>query len=172
MRKSFDEAFDERGILKDGRSTRVSMRFRDSLSPLQKAVAADTAARTNKITDGRGGDANSLHRPGFRVSAGDARQKVADAYARYETELCNRYKANDSETLCPRCSGEGTINGETCEKCDGEGAISDDDEQEDNGGSGYGSTNEGGFDSRTVDRRSAEYDAYDNQIRDAWRGSK
>jgi hypothetical protein len=172
-RFSSDEAFDERGLLRDGKSFRVKMG--DSLSSLQRAVAA--AARNKpRITDGYGNSGLNLQRPGFRLQqaqAHDTRQQqiVEDSYRAYDKRMTFAHRLHDGETLCSRCGGEGYINGEECEACNGEGTI-DDDEQADNGGSGYGSTNEGGFDSRTVDRRSAEYDAYDNQLRDAWRGSK
>ncbi len=177
MRKSFDENFDEHGVLRDGKSFRV--RMGDSLSPLQKAIAARTKPR---ITDGRGGDPTSLQRPGFRVRAGDARQKVADAYARYETELCNRYRVNDDETLCPQCGGEGYVNGDLCQRCAGDGVVDEDDFSDDNEeGGGFGSTNEGGgtdtrSDSRSVnlakhrelsDRLTHERDVADSN---AWRG--
>jgi hypothetical protein len=40
-----EDAFDERGVLKDGRGVRVSMLAMDGLSPLQRAVAADAAVK-------------------------------------------------------------------------------------------------------------------------------
>jgi hypothetical protein len=79
-----DDAFDEHGIIKDGRSVRVPMMMRDSLTPLQRAVAADAAGRDlvrplagpsdnvietyspAMVVDGFGNGGLALHQPGYR----------------------------------------------------------------------------------------------------------
>jgi hypothetical protein len=76
-----DEPFDERGILKDGRSARVPMMMRDAMSPLQRAVAQHS----------RGGPVG--HKPGFvystDASLNDAKTR---AYAEYDAEQRDAYK--------------------------------------------------------------------------------
>ena len=56
-----DDAFDENGLLKDGRRMRVSMMMRDSTSDVQRAVAEDAAARRFGLRH-----ALDLHQPGPR----------------------------------------------------------------------------------------------------------
>lgn len=43
-----DEPFDERGILKDGRSVRVPMMMRDSMTPLQRAISQHSPATARR----------------------------------------------------------------------------------------------------------------------------
>jgi hypothetical protein len=62
-------------ILKDQRTSRVSMYMRDGLSPLQVAVMADR----QRLHDGSG-DPLSLHRPGPRINDGIDRTETARAY--------------------------------------------------------------------------------------------
>jgi hypothetical protein len=185
MSKYSDDDFDEHGVLRDGHAMRVPTMMRDAgprgaasgdlctidgregrlrnikgelvCVPLRKSDAA-------RITDGRTSDPLALHRPGYRVPVVNDRRAVNDAYAKYETELCNRYKANDDETLCPQCGGEGYIGGDVCDRCNGEGIIRDDDDEQ--AGSGYGSSNEGGFgDSRKLDA----YQTYDAELSQRWK---
>jgi hypothetical protein len=77
--------FDRRGILRDGRSTRVPMAMRDSASDHRQFDAA-------------------LHRPGFRggssttdaavlVTVADAREKTYDAY---EREMSQAWRGADA----------------------------------------------------------------------------
>ena len=78
-------AFDSRGLLKDGRSTRVSLYMRDGspnprLTPTQRSIAAtnteDAVSRRFGLTDGL-----QLHRPGFRRSNDlAALERVQQAY--------------------------------------------------------------------------------------------
>lgn len=84
-----DEPFDERGILKDGRSARVPMMMRDAMSPLQRAVAQHRLAM--QLHDGHGGPVG--HKPGYAFST-DASQNDAkeQAYAAYDAELRDAYK--------------------------------------------------------------------------------
>jgi hypothetical protein len=78
-----DEPFDERGILKDGRSVRLPMMLRDS-NISQHSLAM-------QLHDGRGGTVG--HRPGYVFSTdaflSDAKQR---AYAAYEREQAEAYK--------------------------------------------------------------------------------
>jgi hypothetical protein len=64
-----DDAFDEHGLLRDGHAYVVSLTMRDSLPPLQRAVA------NLRVTDGEGGT-RGLSRPGFRLAVSDARRKT------------------------------------------------------------------------------------------------
>jgi hypothetical protein len=198
----FSDDFDERGVLRDGRSARVSLQMRDSLrradaGPIGQRegdlctrngwsgtlklgadgeLFCDIGRKDAKpvITDGRTDDRMALHRPGYRINTSDTRQKVADAYAHYETSLVNRYKVGDGEMQCPTCFGSGVLNGEDCDDCDGTGIMPDYDNDTSNGeGGGFGSTNEGpSSDSRnrsvsldqhrqTMDRLYRERDAAD-----------
>jgi hypothetical protein len=90
-----DDAFAD-DILKDGRSFRVPMMMRDSLSPLQRAVAAESAQHWScdkpLITDASGGTIG-LHRPGYRISANDAARTARDeAHAEYEKTLTDAWR--------------------------------------------------------------------------------
>jgi hypothetical protein len=170
-----DDDFDERGILKDGRSVRVSLTMRDSAMSRQ----------ANRITDGRTSDPLALHRPGFRVPVVNDRRATRDAYQQYETGLANRYKVGDGEVQCPHCFGSGEINGEDCDDCDGTGLMAEPDAgstSRGSGGSSYGSGNGFGSsdpdpasDHRTVDarlRRAAvdqAYQSYDADLAQAYR---
>jgi hypothetical protein len=65
-----DDAFDERGVLRDGARLRVPLTLMDAASdPMQRAVARESL----RVTDGQGG-VTGLHRPGFRLAATDARK--------------------------------------------------------------------------------------------------
>jgi hypothetical protein len=85
-----DDAFDEHGILKDGRSYRVKMTARDadSLSALQRSVRS-----ARRITDGNGNGGLGLHRPGFRRLADDTdvRDRRARMYEQYDVALERAY---------------------------------------------------------------------------------
>lgn len=86
-----DDPFDERGILKDGRSVRVSM------------MDAEAVRHRLNLHDGAGHSPG--HRPGFAfsdVSIGDEREQ---AYADYEADLTSAYKMD---------AGEGTREGDIC----------------------------------------------------------
>src|SRR5437868_2729039 len=99
-----DADFDSRGLLKDQRSYRASMRFMDSDMP-RVPNAENPQTERPLISDGRTGNPLNLHRPGFRVAARDARAPVLcsimtdagtqaknRAYADYETQLRDAYK--------------------------------------------------------------------------------
>jgi hypothetical protein len=74
----YDDAFDERGVLRDQKSVRVRMQFMDSTQRSVRRGSADAVATF---------DANR-HRPGWRSATNtktadhnnDARQKAYDAY--------------------------------------------------------------------------------------------
>ena len=113
-RSNYEDDFDERGILKDGHTLRVKMT--DGLTDLQKAIAADSAARRARdaaidpveravaaaeavarsertgITDGNGVGGLNLHRPGFRMSAAVAHDRTADAYDAYARDVQNAFR--------------------------------------------------------------------------------
>ena len=89
--------FDRRGLLKDGRSTRISLYMRDGspnprLTPTQRSIAAtnteDAVARRFGLTDGL-----QLHRPGFRrVTDAAALERSRQAYAAYDAADAVVYK--------------------------------------------------------------------------------
>jgi hypothetical protein len=84
-----DEDFDENGLLRDGRSARVGMMMRDSLSPVQRAIMRDCvatgrdkiyerAAADERVTivDAFGNGGAALQRPGvcYGCTPAQARQ--------------------------------------------------------------------------------------------------
>jgi hypothetical protein len=101
---SDDDPLDERGLLKDGHRLRVPMTARDSLSPVQRAIAEDRGAHAPlRAVDALGRDGLALCRPGSRhLTAGSAttddaelalqRQLVADAYMQATFEAENAWK--------------------------------------------------------------------------------
>jgi hypothetical protein len=92
MTKDNDEdAFDEKGVLRDGARHSVPLQMRDSLAPM--------------ITDGTS-DPLGLHRPGWRIASGGSERDVAlrdsqrklieEAHAEYLDRLTNAWKGNRS----------------------------------------------------------------------------
>jgi hypothetical protein len=81
-----DDAFDEHGILKDGRSYRVRMTARDSLTPVQRAIAS-----RRQLSDQEAASC----RPGFRYGPAADRQALrdakAEAYAVYDADIGRAY---------------------------------------------------------------------------------
>jgi hypothetical protein len=75
---------DDDNILKDGERLRVPMTLMDGI---QQAVARESL----RVTDGAGKTVG-LHRPGFRLSATDARSTDLDVYAEYEKFLVDSWK--------------------------------------------------------------------------------
>jgi hypothetical protein len=83
-----DDAFDENGLLKDGRSFRVRMTMRDANS-----VAGQIAASKRVISDGSGNPL-SLHRPGNRVlSDASAYDAVRAAFEQATADSENAWRA-------------------------------------------------------------------------------
>ena len=169
-----DDDFDERGILKDGRSIRVSMQMRDA------AMSRSGERRQQQppplIIDGRTpNDPTALHRPGFRIRTGDARQSVSDAYAKADRQANHQWKCQDKETLCADCDGEGWIDGKRCDTCGGDGVVQTDDERSTSKGGGFGSGNEGDYKGTGSDAaarhraRDQAYQSYDHDLARAYR---
>ena len=115
-------------------------------------------------------------KPGWRMPVVQDRSNVRDAYRHYETSLTNAYRVGDG-TQCSECfgSGEGP-DGEDCKVCNGTGLMPDERSRTGKGGKGFGSTNEGGYNSsdghsldqyrQTMDRLYRERDA---ELQNAWR---
>jgi hypothetical protein len=87
-----ESPFDERGILRDGRSVTVQMSMRDRLENQHRLRIVDAS-----------GDPLGLHRPGFRVPARkdamlqDALDDAAKARAAWLDELCNAWRGPSKE---------------------------------------------------------------------------
>jgi hypothetical protein len=94
-----DDPFDERGVLKDGRTFHI--RFTDSaLSPLQRAVAehfSDSWRGAARVTDASGQGGLALHKPGWRRlndDVGDAAKE--EAYQARDAWLVNAWRGSDA----------------------------------------------------------------------------
>jgi hypothetical protein len=180
QRYSDDDAFDESGILKDGRTTRVSLQMRDAIrrKARESDMLRDVNSRpriTTRIVDGNGNDGLALQKPGYRISTDDAgKNRVSDAHREYQTRLVHAYKIGDG-VQCSTCFGSGEINGEDCDDCDGTGVMP----ERSSSSKGYGSGNEGSSsdDSRSVNldqhRQTMDrlYAARDAELQDAWRNN-
>ena len=89
-----DDAFDENGLLKDGRRMRVSMMMRDGTSDVQRAVAEDALARRFGLRD-----AADLYAPGPRYCTDQAALDAkAEAYRQMVEDLQNAYKTSSEPT--------------------------------------------------------------------------
>jgi hypothetical protein len=95
---------DDDDVLRDGQTLRVPLMMRDGMSPLQRPVAEDKAARGVTVVDGLGRPAG--HRPGacyLRTVPHTVDHAVAvtrehlrrEAYADAVTEASNAWKSND-----------------------------------------------------------------------------
>src|SRR6476646_10344383 len=95
MARRDDEDFDERGLLKNGRTLRVPLMMRDadSLSEVQRAVMRDKAARGYGLVDA------ARHQPGpcccTDQAANDARER---AYQEAKREAQEAWKTNNNMT--------------------------------------------------------------------------
>jgi hypothetical protein len=124
-----DHEFDENGLLRDGRSARVGMMMRDSLSPVQRAIMQDgittgrdkiyeRAAADERVTivDAFGNGGAALHRPGARYAVqgagttdpapthADARD---EAYQQHDAEEARRWwQGSDREIPVKRVTGD------------------------------------------------------------------
>src|SRR4029077_8475392 len=92
-----EDDFDERGLLKDGRTYHVPLRFCDAMSrDVAKSVKREHPER---ITDASGKDGLALNRPGFRqLSGGNAGDRLVRDGAQRDAEeayaLDSYYKQN------------------------------------------------------------------------------
>jgi hypothetical protein len=187
MKRYGDDAYDERGVLKDGQRLRIPMYAMDSMDPVQRAVAQLA------ITDGQG-DTVGLHRPGFRIAAADAPLLARDAaYSDYERELTTAWRGNRSradaaaERTCPDCDGSGLGKyGDTCKTCSGTGTVPADYEESAEEAERNAETHHEGLgrNRRRVDHRTIEqmmhdhqnkmtdvYDKLDHELSETWRRS-
>jgi subtilisin family serine protease len=117
-----DDDFDENGLLKNGRSSRVGMMMRDSLSPVQRAVMQDgieRAAADERITivDAFGNAGAALQRPGARYAvpspaatdpapAQDATDPRDEAYRQHDAEEARRWQGDGREVPVKRVTGD------------------------------------------------------------------
>jgi hypothetical protein len=123
-----DEDFDENGLLRDGRSARVGMMMRDSLSPVPRAIMQDgiasgrdkiyeRAAADERLTivDAFGNGGAALHRPGARYAVQGAgtpdpapAHAVArdEAYRQHDAEEARRWQGSDREIPVKRVTGD------------------------------------------------------------------
>jgi hypothetical protein len=171
----YSDAFDENGMLKDGRSVRIPMRMRDALAGTGshgprgeqpgdlctidgregtlrmvngelQCVPLKSQDAKPQFTDGHTTDQLALHRPGFRIPIVNDRRAVTDAYRRVELGQTKAYRLGDS-TQCSECFGSGEDeDGADCEACEGTGVMPDGDNE-----GGY-DTPDPASDSRTLDQ--------------------
>jgi hypothetical protein len=78
-----ESPFDERGLLKDGRKTRISLMMRDSVSDVQRAIMQDKATRGLS-------DALCRHQPGPAIVADRSAAREAWEEARRQGEIAWR----------------------------------------------------------------------------------
>jgi hypothetical protein len=162
---SADDAFDRHGTLRDGFAMRVPTTMRDSL---RMRDAKPQFTDGHSIVDPAAG-----LKPGWRMPTVQDRTKVRDAYQHYETSVTNAYRVGDG-TQCPECFGSGEDEDGDCKACNGTGIMAERSSRTSKGGKGFGSTNEGGYDTPypASDSRSVKdqaYSSYDNDLQNAWR---
>jgi hypothetical protein len=89
-----DDAYDERGILRDGFAVRIPVRLRDAipdnLTEVQRSVADD--GQRFRVTDGAGNDGLTLHRPGWRVCDGISRSDREQARLEADADAANAWR--------------------------------------------------------------------------------
>jgi hypothetical protein len=128
------DAFDERGILKDGAVARVRMQMRDG-SPdrplthdelMLKMIEHDAKRRRSLHVDAGDPAPFALNRPGFRhlvAADGDrrqqdtldaARQRVLDARAKYISDLEGAWKTPQPDTGAGRLEHASPVEGGLC----------------------------------------------------------
>jgi hypothetical protein len=167
-------------ILKDKGRVRISMTMRDSLSPLQRAVADSTGSRGKSqdakpaFTDGYNlVDPAAGLKPGYRIPVVQDRRAVRDAYAADAAYQRNRYKCGDGERLCDDCGGEGyDQDGNVCDTCHGKGVMPEVEDQREPGKL----LPDPASDHRSLDRHRANmqqiYDSYNRDLEQQWRTTK
>jgi hypothetical protein len=104
QRHDDDDAFDERGILKDGRSYRVPLRMMDSMQ-------RDVARHAARITDAMGESGAALRRPGYRLS--DAFPRDWSVYDAYDEEISRMWE-NKPPTGAGSSAPRGAQPGNSC----------------------------------------------------------
>jgi hypothetical protein len=130
MRKRYDDDDDDDDgrILRDGERVTVGMMMRDSMSPLQKAIAEDSRANGRdkffrdaietaspvSVTDAFGSTAG-LSRPGYRFlrtgphttdHAIHATHEVDEAYRLHDEEESRRWQGSDREIEVEPITGD------------------------------------------------------------------
>jgi hypothetical protein len=95
FRDDDDDAFDENGLLKDGRRVRVGLMMRDAdaLSPLQRSVARDARFGLQDVAD--------LYAPGPRYCDAAGRERKAEAYQQMCDELVNAWRTPSAPLPSP-----------------------------------------------------------------------
>jgi hypothetical protein len=118
MIRSYDDQFDDDGVLRDGAVYRVPLSMRDGRPPLRADADTATGAYTGPaiFTDGRSNDPTAGCRPGWRIPIINDRRAVRDAYAEYENALKDAYRQQDGEDE----------DGDECEACGGYGVVNED----------------------------------------------
>jgi hypothetical protein len=108
-----DDDFDERGVLKDGRTLRVGMQFMDSMS---RAIATDSTMRKVRdaitydaqVVDAFGGSGLALNKPGSRYLTAGHRSidhavqttlehQRRQAHADGIREMCDAWRGDDRD---------------------------------------------------------------------------
>jgi hypothetical protein len=160
-------ALDRNGVLRDGFTMRVPMRFRDAGPrgvPLKSQDAKPQFTDGSNIVDPAAG-----LKPGWRMPTVQDRSHVHDAYAADAAYQRNRYKCGDGERLCDDCGGEGYVqDGNVCDTCRGEGVMSKVEDKREPGKS----LPDPASDHRPLDHKSrmhAEYTAYDRALAEQWK---
>ena len=110
---------DDDDVLREGQTVRVPMRFRDSMTELQRSVAEDAAARSSPVLDALGGTAR-LHQPGPRYARPAPEHSVdhavqvtrdhmrTEAYADAVQQMCDAWRGpNVSDRECQRIHDTG-----------------------------------------------------------------
>ena len=77
---------DSDGVLKDGRSYEVPVRF-------MKSVSHSVRNQFARVHDGNGDSGAALQRPGFRVADEFVRDEAKVAYQQYETAIQNEWRS-------------------------------------------------------------------------------
>ena len=123
-----ESPFDADGILKDGRSARVALFMRDSMSPLQRAVMDDAYetgrdrvlrdASASLITDAFGDTGAGLHRPGYRLQPSERSTELArmrdEAYGQVEAQEARRWQGSDREISVRQITGDARVDAYLC----------------------------------------------------------
>jgi hypothetical protein len=159
-----DNPFDERGVLKDGRTVRVSLMDALDVRTKKKPDDDDEDEDDNeegddvgandglRITDGQGNSDLGLHRPGFRIA--DGKPRVKDHYDSYNARAANSFKGD----------AVGGSEGDTCTIDGSPGHL-----QTRNGQLVCVPDEPATDDHATTDQRDAAYEAYNENIRNLWK---